>query len=579
MKKQMACMGAVGCLLLTLFCVPWVEKAGAAEKPIAKGAVLKALEEEMQRAKQILAQKGSPPPYFIGYQVTEIQSTTIAATRGALRSSDTNRFRFLDVDVRVGAYDLDNTHQIRGQRVPFEASALAPPTAIPIEDDVDAIKSVIWLETDRRYKQAVENLIKVKTNRAVMVAEDDQSPDFSRERPQMALLASASLNPNAAEWEKKARELSALFKRYPIVLDSEVRFSADSTTRYIVNSEGTSVQDQSNHARLSIIARTKAADGMDLFRFESFDAHSLDRLPDEATTSRTIEKLAKDLAVLRTAPVIEPYTGPAILSGRASGVFFHEIFGHRIEGHRQKDAEGAQTFTRQVGQPVLPDFISVYDDPTAERVAGIDLNGTYDYDDEGVKAERVTVVEKGVLKNFLMSRSPVKGFDKSNGHGRKSVGYRAVGRQGNLIVQSSKKVSEAKLREMLIEEVKRQGKPYGLLFADISGGFTFTGRGTPQAFQVTPVMVYRVYPDGRPDELVRGAELIGTPLTSFSRIIASSDKEEVFNGICGAESGWVPVSAVSPGILTTQIEVQKSRKASDRPPILPPPDADKLLNK
>jgi predicted Zn-dependent protease len=277
------------------------------------------------------------------------------------------------------------------------------------------------------------------------------------------------------------------------------------------------------------------------------------------------------LKALRNAPIVEPFTGPAILSGRAAGVFFHEIFGHRIEGQRQKNENEGQTFAKQVGKPVLPDFISVIDDPTTEKIVGTDLNGYYLYDDEGVKSRPVNVVENGILRNFLLSRSPVAGFESSNGHGRKAPGYQAVGRQGNLIVKASTTVSNAKLKEMLIAEAKKQGKQFGLFFEDISGGFTLTTRDSPQAFQVTPIMVYKVYVDGKPDELVRGVDLIGTPLTSFSKIVAASDKLEVFNGFCGAESGYVPVSAVAPSILTTQIEVQKKAKSSERMPILPPP--------
>jgi predicted Zn-dependent protease len=320
-----------------------------------------------------------------------------------------------------------------------------------------------------------------------------------------------------------------------------------------------------------LYASTKAADGMDLYRTEYFDSHSVDGLPKDSEIRSTADKMAKDLKALRNAPIVEPYTGPAILSGRAAGVFFHEIFGHRIEGQRQKNENEGQTFAKQVGKPVLPDFISVLDDPTMEKIGGTDLNGYYLYDDEGVKARPVNVVDNGILKNFLLSRSPVAGFEQSNGHGRKAPGYKAVGRQGNLIVKASNTVSNAKLKERLIAEAKAQGKQFGLFFEDISGGFTLTTRDSPQAFQVTPIMVYKVYVDGRPDELVRGVDLIGTPLTSFSKIVAASDKLEVFNGYCGAESGSVPVSAVAPSILTTQIEVQKKPKSAERMPILPAP--------
>ena len=310
---------------------------------------------------------------------------------------------------------------------------------------------------------------------------------------------------------------------------------------------------------------------MDLYRYEAFDALSADGMPDENTVRKVIDRMVLDLKALRSAPIIEPYTGPAILSGRAAGVFFHEIFGHRIEGQRQRSDDEGQTFSRQINQSVLPDFISVIDDPTLKQTAGVDLNGYYPFDDEGVPAQPVNIVEDGILRNFLLSRLPLAGFERSNGHGRKAPGYRPAGRQGNLIVKASKSVSNEKLREMLIDEVKKQGKPYGLFFDDISGGFTTTGRSSPQAFQVTPIMVYRIYADHRPDELVRGVDLIGTPLTSFSKIVAAGEKPEIFNGFCGAESGSIPVSAVSPALLTTQIEVQKKPKSSELLPILPPP--------
>jgi predicted Zn-dependent protease len=284
-----------------------------------------------------------------------------------------------------------------------------------------------------------------------------------------------------------------------------------------------------------------------------------------------IDRVANDVSALLRAPEAEPFVGPAIFSGRAAGVFFHEIFGHRVEGHRQKDESEGQTFTESVGTKVLPDFLSVVFDPTRRKIGPVDLNGWYDYDDEGVKAQPVTVVDKGVLKTFLMSRSPIRGFDHSNGHGRRQPGFEVVSRQSNLIVESSNAVTEARLRQMLIGEIKKQNKPYGLYFRDITGGFTTTQRAGLQAFKVVPVIVYRVYADGRPDELVRGADIVGTPLASFAKILATSDKPEVFNGYCGAESGSIPVSAVSPAILVSEIEIEKKAKSQDRPPLLPEP--------
>jgi len=560
MKKLLLIVAVLGFSTSTLFA-----------QSSTPGPVLQALEREMKRAFEVLKQKGDPSPYFISYSVRENSSFNIESSLGALRSSNRELSRLLDVDVRVGEYQLDSTHQIRGPRGTNTGPNFTYPVLMPIDNDIDALRSVIWLETDQKYKAAVERFIQVKANRTIKVDEEDTSADLSRESKQTAVLPLAAVDVDVRNWEDRLKTYSALFKRYPEIYEGTVSLSADADNDYIVNSEGTSIQHGGSLVRLSVYARTKAEDGMELYRFEAFDAYSLDRLPSAETVRQTIETMVKDLRALRAAPVIEPYTGPAILSGRASGVFFHEIFGHRIEGHRQKNESEGQTFTKNVNQSVLPDFISVIDDPTAERIGGVDLNGHYAFDDDGIPARKVNVVEKGILKNFLMSRSPISGFENSNGHGRKAPGYRTVGRQGNLIVQATNTVSDDRLRAMLIEEARKQGKTFGLLFKDISGGFTLTGRASTQSFQVTPIMVYRIYVDGRPDELVRGVDLIGTPLTSFSKIVAAGDKPEVFNGVCGAESGFVPVAAISPAILTTQIEVQKKSKSSDRPPILPPP--------
>lgn len=562
--------------LLVVACGGVLQQAAVAQNPTS--AIGRALEEEIKRAMQVLTAKGDPDPYFLSYQVHELKTADMAASLGALQYSSGDKQRLLDIEVRVGDYAFDSTHQIRGQRGGGGEQALARPGSVlmPIDDDVDALKSVIWLETDRRYKAAVERLINVKANQAARVAEEDQSGDLSREKTEKSIANMRDAAINTAEWERKIKTYSAMFKGNPELLDGQAGFTASINNQYFVNSEGTSVRHGTVQFRLYLVGRTRADDGMDFTRFESFDAHSVEGLPSEATVKQTVDKMVKDLKALRTAPVVDPYTGPAILSGKASGVFFHEIFGHRIEGQRNKNESEGQTFAKQVNQKILPDFISIVDDPTSQKAGTIDLNGHYTYDDEGVKSRPVTVVENGVLRNFLLSRSPVAGFEESNGHGRKQPGYKAVGRQGNLMIKTApgpNTVPMARLREMLIDEAKKQNKQFGLLFEDISGGYTFTGRESPQSFQVTPIMVYRIYVDGRPDELVRGADLIGTPLTSFSKIVAASDKVDVFNGFCGAESGYVPVSAVSPAILTTQIEVQKKAKSSERLPLLPAPDA------
>jgi predicted Zn-dependent protease len=372
-------------------------------------------------------------------------------------------------------------------------------------------------------------------------------------------------------WEAEVKRLSGAFRNYADVYYSTVVLQLSSSNSRTVTSEGTELAMPSATVRLVIEAQTRADDGMDLLRVETFQAPTASGLPPEKELMGKIEKMAVDLKALRNAPVAEPYDGPALLSGRAAAVFFHEVLGHRMEGHRQKDEEEGQTFTKKVGQQVLPTFLSVVDDPTTKEMDGVKLAGTYAYDNEGVPAQRVQVIKDGVLENFLMSRMPIKNFEQSNGHGRNQPGLMPTGRQGNLIVSSSQKVPEAEMRQKLIDEVKKEGKPYGLYFDDIQGGFTLTTRSLPQAFQVLPVIVYKVYPDGRPDELVRGVDIVGTPLAALTRIITTGDKEHVFNGVCGAESGSVPVSAVAPAMLFSEMEVQKRAHGHDRPPILPAP--------
>lgn len=559
----------IGSALLMISCCLWAQNGWSLQAE--KGAVLRAMEEEMGRSMNGLKEKGNPSPYYIGYSVTETKQAIVGASYGAVRSSVTMHSRLLDVDVRVGDYRVDNTHRLRGG---FDfRSMMSRPVPVPLEDDLDALKSTIWLETDKKYKSAVERLVQVQSEKVVKVKEEDESDDFSRESPEKHLGRLAQIEVDVASWEEKVKRYSALFNDYPEIYESNVTMMASATNKYLLNSEGTAIQHGKIHWHLSLYARTRADDGMILYRFESFDGPSSKALASDKAIREAAARMAEDLLALRAAPVIEPYNGPAIMSGRAAAVFFHEIFGHRIEGHRQKDEKEGQTFTKKINQAVLPDFVSVYDDPTEQVIGQTHLNGHYLYDDEGVKAQRVTVVDKGVLKNFLMSRSPVAGFDKSNGHGRKQPGYRAVSRQGNLIVEASKTVSEKKLRKLLIQECKKQDKPFGLIFKDISGGMTNTGRGAPQAYAVVPILVYRVFTDGRADELVRGADLIGTPLLSLSNILACGKKQEVFNGSCGAESGNVLVSGVSPSILTSEIEIQKKQKSPDRPPLLPPPPA------
>jgi predicted Zn-dependent protease len=541
----------------------------AAQQPAAP-VLLDTMTTELHRAFTSLGKQGDPkqlPPYFLSYSVSDASLVSIRAQFGALADSSANRIRVADVQVRLGSPTLDNTHGThRGSAV----SSLE----LPLGDDREALSRSLWLATNTGYGNALDNYLRVKTEAEVRAKEEDTSPDFSQEAPQEHLGKPAPpVVVNRAAWEQRVRALSRVFRDYPDVYQNMVMLTAQNETDYFASSEGSRVVTPHLQARVVMFAVTRAEDGMDLFREQTFEAETVDGLPSQAEMEAAVRALGQSLEALRKAPVTEPFDGPAILSGRAAAVFFHEVLGHRLEGQRQRGDEEGQTFTKDLGQEVLPKFLSVADDPTLLTFGKTWLSGSYEYDDEGQKARRVDLIQDGVLKTFLMSRLPIASFAASNGHGRAQTGRMPTGRQGNLIVTSTNSVPEAELRKQLIEEAKKQGKPYGLYFEDISSGFAVTTRSSPQAFQVIPLVVWRVYVDGRPDELVRGVSIVGTPLAAMKRIQATGDKREVFNGECGAESGTVPVSAVAPAMLVSEIETQRQPQGTARPPILPIPGA------
>jgi len=547
-----------------------VPASSAVAQPLAADAVLvNALDAELKRAISSLGSDGAaaqqPKPYFLSYAVDDATSVNIAAEYGAIVSSNQGRVRSVDVQVRLGSPAEDNTHG------DHRNSALTT-LPLPLTDDREALARSLWYATNRGYGRALDGYLKVKTEQQVRAKEEDSSPDFSVEQPQVDLLPpSPALVLDRAPWEQRLRDLSKLFNQFPDIFADQVSFEASNETDYLVSSDGARTDTPSQTARLVLVARTRAEDGMDLFRAETFEADSAAHLPDQKILTDKALAMAKSLEDLRAAPITEPFSGPAILSGRASAVFFHEVLGHRLEGQRQRGDQEGQTFTKLLNKPILPSFLSVADDPTLTTFQGTTLSGHYDFDDEGQAARRVELIHDGILKTFLMSRQPIASVAQSNGHGRSESGHMPTGRQGNLIVTSSKSVPESELRQMLLAEAKKQGKPYGLYFEDISSGFAVTTRSSPQAFQVIPLVVYRVYVDGRPDELVRGVSIVGTPQAALNSILATGDKQEIFNGICGAESGSIPVSAVAPAMLVSQIETQRQAQGTARPPILPPP--------
>ena len=510
-------------------------------------------------------------PYFISFRVDETKSESVRATLGSLVSSRASHNRIFTPMVRVGSFETDNYHQLRETS---NAGNRTEPAYLPIEDSEDAISQCIWWMTDQAHKNALSRFEKVKSNMAVKVQEEDLSDDYT---PQKAVkhydppIAPSQIRFNRKEWEKKLKQYSAIFKQADDIMDGWSTISVQVVRKYFVSSEGSEIAQNSVYISLNIGAMVKADDGMELPLHKSWFALRADHLPSDREVMNEAKQMIAKLKELKNAPVVDAYSGPALLSPEASGVFFHEIFGHRVEGQRMRQETDGQTFKKKIDESVLPEFLNVYMDPTIDKYKGREINGSYKYDDEGVKGQKVVLVENGILKGFLMSRVPVEGFPASNGHGRAAPGLNPAARQSNLIIESSQGKKEHELRQLLRDELNRQSKEYGYYFVRVTGGFTQTGRYSPNVFNVTPNEVYRVYADGRPDELVRGVDLVGTPLAMFSQIGAAGSEDGFFTGLCGAESGSLQVSCISPMLFVRQIEIQKKVKSQSLPPLLPKP--------
>lgn len=515
------------------------------------------------------------PPYHMNYSVIDVTSSVVSASFGALMNSQQYRSRTLVPQIRLGDEKLDNFrfNQMGAAMSRYQGPSVA---RLPLdeENNEDAVRQAIWDEVNNRYKFAVDMYQKTKAESSVNVEEEDKAPYFSEakvEKYYEAPLPAEKMTIDMDQWAARMKEISAVFKNQPGIMKGDAIMIYTVERRYFVNNEGTEVVQNLPYARIMVFGETKADDGMELPLNLSYFAYDPADLPANDKIIADAKEMVKTLEALRVAPVVDPYTGPALLSGPASGVFFHEIFGHRIEGQRMKSENDGQTFKKMVGQLVLPADMHVYDDPTLRKYAGEDLNGFYKYDDQGVKAERVDVVVNGKLNDFLMTRTPIDGHPRTNGHARASDGFDPVSRQSNLVIETSNPKTPEELRQLLIEEVKKQGKEYGYFFKEVTSGFTFTGKGATNSFNVTPLEVYKVFADGRPDQLVRGVDLIGTPLSMFSNIIYAGNDARVFTGMCGAESGSIPVTAISPTILVNKVETQRKAKSQDILPILPAP--------
>lgn len=520
-------------------------------------AVMKAMQDELARSVNKLQFKDLDKPYFIEYEIADVDSFTVTAAFGGLLYCNRDHGRGLAVEVRVGGYDFDN-----------EPSGY--PTSLVIEDDYNALRHELWLATDAAYRQAVETLARKRAflkNRT----EEDKIPDFSKEEATMAITPKQQLTIDEKKWEKQVREWSAIFREFPALKQSSVSLQVQLFNKYLVNSEGTRVRRPYLLVSLQASAYTQAADGMWLSHGTGMPALSLDQLPSAEAFAKAIRKMAQELTELQKAPVLnENYLGPVLFTGQGSAEMFSQLLAPELCSQRPSigsQQEDSSSLFNRINRRVLPPFLSVFDDPTQQKVGNESLLGAFEVDDQGVAARRVSLVEEGILKNLLMSRRPRKNVLKSTGHGRSAFVGAASTTIGNLFIQPKEGKSYAELKQELIRTCKLQSLPYGVLIKSLSG------RGGGGRSLSDPVLAYKVYVDDGREELMRGVNPGELALKDLRQTLAVGNDRFVYNQIegVGRGGGGIATTIVAPSVLVEELELKKPTGTQQKPLLLTHP--------
>ena len=518
--------------------------------------VLRALREEMERSKASLKLENVPAPYYIEYRVTEIDEYEASSVFGALRNQAHNHGRLLRVVVRVGDYKQDS----------FTGTGEGTLDLVPSDDDVFAIRHRIWLATDRAYKAASEALT-AKQAALKQLKVDEPVDDFAKATPVEAVEPVARFaSTDFSSWLRLLDEASSQYRSDKELqnFESALRFTVDN--RYYLNSEGTVARSGHAHYIVSISGATQASDGMFLLRSHADQGNQLKELPTREEFLKTTARLLESLKLLRNAPVVdEEYQGPVLFSNDASSTVIAELVQPNLLGRKPQVGENARTTGRwssSYKSRVLPDFINVFDDPGMATISGQPLFGNYTLDDEGVKAQRVSLIEKGQLVSYLIGRQPIRGFPESNGHGRAAPMTSASPRPGNLILQSTDPQPDAGMKAKLVELCKKRELPYGL-YVETMGP------------SLQPRLLYRVWAKDGHEELVRGAVFGDLDVRSLrSDLIAAGTAVGVENQ---AEPVWF--SVVSPALLFDELQVKRTQAAKQKLPEYPAPDLIQGTNK
>jgi predicted Zn-dependent protease len=534
--------------------------------------ILRVAAGELDRAMAQMHIPGYPRPFYLSYLVRDEEQWRIQAKYGSVIHDTYDRRRSAFTDVRVGSYRSDQLREGGLHDNDKEAESYNY-VDLPYGGHVEGLRHGLWRLTDARYREAVESLLDKRSHALTYLDPHRGLPAFEKRDAVVDLDWRGFPSVDHEYWSRFVERASKTIRQYEQIKDSHVEFEADHACRVFVNSEGSRLVQCCPIWSLECYLWMLAADGN---AFPWTIKHTVTdpaELPDGRRFAREIREAVRTLERVSKAPTIRSFCGPALLEPVPAGLLLHEAVGHRLEGNRLLSSEEGQTFRDSMGQMILPSFLSVRDDPRLDRIEGKSLVGHYRFDDEGVPAQSADLVKHGRLEGFLTTRTGIQRGHQSNGHARSRYHQRPISRMGVLVIEAEGGLGPSGLKQVLLEEIRRKKAPFGIRIIEASSGETATDAYNFQAFLGEINLAAKVYPDGR-EELIRGVNFVGTPLNGIHNIVAAGDRLEVDNAFCGAESGYVPVSTVSPAMVLSELELQSKPESPYTQFSLPMPWTD-----
>lgn len=584
--------------------------AGSAQPAQDNDQTLRAMRDEMARSKTRLELKipGTQQPvrpYYVEYRLLDLDVREIVAEFGTLLTTTHTRQRFMNVEARVGTYKLDSSNFISDEGF---RGFIGSQGSVGIDRDYDSLRQDLWIATDQAFKQAVETYSR-KQAYLSSLARQSNIDDFSKVQPVQQIDSLVTPDWGNRNWEQEARQSSAALRLFPDIYESRVTYYLVYATQYLLTSEGTEIRTNKTYAAVEAGLNSLASDGMPLNHLYAAYAPKPGDLPSVDTVRKGLNVAGSELMALRAARPAEDYTGPVLFEARAAAPVLAQVFGPAMNGSRPPLAfqpvveqmlsglGGKSDWVGRLGSRVLPTTVSLVDDPGAKEFHGTPLLGAYSVDDEGVRARKVTVVDKGTLKELLMSRRPGPDAEDSNGHGRSGFLGDAKPTMSNLFFQASDTMSPADLKKKFLDACRADKQEYCIIvremdnpalsflhqedFSELLASFG-GGAGTGDRL---PLVVYKVYPQDGREEMVRGARVIGLNTRALRNIAGIGNDDFVYNymqsqvagfagtalGAFGSAQGGLPASMVAPSLLFEELEIRGARGEPKRLPLLPAP--------